>query len=262
MKRIFFFISAVILLTASHPWEGKRIAYLGDSITDPKILPEDKHYWAYLQEWLNTETYVYGISGHQWTHLTGQAEKRKKEHVDNVDAIMIFLGTNDYNSGVPLGEWFSYTTETVNANGKMVERRRRRPIFDKSTFRGRINYALDSLKRMYPTKQIVLMTPLHRGPAQFSEKNVQPSEEFCNSCGEYLDAYVNAIKEASNMWSIPVIDTHALSGLLPSREEHSIYVPGGNDFLHPNQAGHQRIALCLYYQLNAIPCCIDKPEAL
>ena len=262
MKRIFFFISAVILLTASHPWEGKRIAYLGDSITDPKILPEDKHYWAYLQEWLNTETYVYGISGHQWTHLTSQAEKLKKEHGDNVDAIVIFIGTNDYNTGIPIGEWYTETIEKANANGKEVERRRRNLVYDQSTFRGRINFALDSLKRMYPTKQIVLMTPLHRGPAQFSEANIQPSEEFCNSCGEYLDAYIQALKEASNIWSVPVIDTHALSGLLPSREEHSIYVPGGHDFLHPNQAGHHRLALCLYYQLNAIPCCIDKPEAL
>lgn len=258
MKRIFFFISAVILLTASHPWEGKRIAYLGDSITDPKILPEDKHYWAYLQEWLNTETYVYGISGHQWTHLTGQAEKLKKEHGDNVDAIMIFLGTNDYNSGVPLGEWFSYTTETVNANGKMVERRRRTPIFDESTFRGRINYALDSLKRIYPSKQIVLLTPIHRGPAEFSKSNVQPHEDFCNSCGEYLDAYIEVLKEASGIWSVPVIDIYSLCGLLPSRAEHSIYVPGGHDYLHPNQLGHHRLALCLYYQLTTLPCTFDE----
>lgn len=39
---------------------------------------------------------------------------------------------------------------------------------------------------------------------------IQPSEEFCNSCGEYLDAYVESLKEASNIWSVPVIDTHAL----------------------------------------------------
>jgi len=262
MKRLILIFLSAVALTASHPWEGKRIAYLGDSITDPKVLPEDTHYWAYLQEWLGAETYVYGISGHQWTHLPGQADRLWKEHGDNVDAIVIFLGTNDYNTGIPIGEWYTETIEKANANGKEVERRRRHLVYDQSTFRGRINFALDSLKRMYPTKQIVLMTPLHRGPAQFSEKNVQPSEEFCNSCGEYLDAYVNAIKEASNIWSVPVIDTHALSGLLPSRKEHSIYVPGGNDFLHPNQAGHQRIALSLYYQLNAIPCCIDKPEAL
>ena len=257
MKKLSFIFAAVILITASHPWQGKRIAYLGDSITDPSILPQDKHYWGYLQEWLNCETYVYGISGHQWTHLLGQAERLQKDHDDNVDAIMIFLGTNDYNSGIPIGEWYTEETEKVNFNGKEVERKRRSLVFDPSTFRGRINYALDSLKRMYPTKQIILLTPIHRGPAHFSESNIQPSEEFCNGCGEYLDAYIKSLKEASAIWSVPVIDTYSLCGLLPSRKEHSIYVPGGNDFLHPNQAGHHRIALCLYYQLNSIPCCLD-----
>lgn len=254
MKKIAFIILAVIALTASHPWQNKRVAYLGDSITDPRSLPEDPHYWSYLQEMLNTETYVYGISGRQWKHVLDQANKLKTEHGDEVDAIMIFMGTNDYNSGTPIGEWFTETTEVVNANGKMVERKRRDRIFDNSTFRGRINIALDSLKKMYPTKQIVMLTPIHRGFAQFSEKNVQPSEEYCNGCGEYIDAYVNSIKEASSIWSVPVIDLYSLSGLLPSLPEQSIYVPGGNDNLHPNAEGHRRIALCIYYQLQALPC--------
>ena len=262
MKRLIFIFAAVILLTASHPWEGKRIAYLGDSITDPRILEQDTHYWGYLQEWLNCKTYVYGISGHQWTHLLGQAERLKKDHNDDIDAIIIFLGTNDYNSGVPIGEWFTEETHKTNFNGKEVKRKRRSLVLDNSTFRGRINYALDSLKRMYPTKQIVLMTPIHRGPAQFSDTNIQPSEEFCNGCGEYIDAYVKALKEASEIWSIPVIDTYSLCGLLPSRKEHSCYVPGNNDFLHPNEDGHHRIALCLYHQLSSLPCCLDNLEQI
>ena len=125
--------------------------------------------------------------------------------------------------------------------GKEVKRKRRSLVFDNSTFRGRINYALDSLKRMYPTKQIVLLTPIHRGPAQFSDINIQPSEEFCNGCGEYLDTY-------------------SLCGLLPSRKEHSRYVPGENDFLHPNEEGHHRIALCVYHQLSFLPCRLDSLE--
>lgn len=254
MKKIAFLILAVIALTASHPWQNKRVAYLGDSITDPRTLPEDPHYWSYLQEMLDTETYVYGISGRQWKHVLDQANKLKTEHGDEVDAIMIFMGTNDYNSGTPIGEWFTETTEVVNANGKMVERKRRDHVFDNSTFRGRLNIALDSLKKMYPTKQIVMLTPIHRGFAQFSEKNVQPSEEYCNGCGEYIDAYVNSIKEASAIWSVPVIDLYSLSGLLPALPEQSMYVPGGNDNLHPNAEGHRRMALCIYYQLQALPC--------
>lgn len=117
MKRLSFIFFAVILLTASHPWQGKRIAY--------------------LQEWLDAETYVYGISGHQWTQVLGQAARLKQDHGDDVDAIMIFLGTNDYNAGVPIGEWFTETVEKTVANGKEVERKKRTPVFDNSTFRDR-----------------------------------------------------------------------------------------------------------------------------
>lgn len=49
MKKFAFIISSIIILTASHPWQGGRIAYLGDSITDPGTLRNDKHYWAYFR---------------------------------------------------------------------------------------------------------------------------------------------------------------------------------------------------------------------
>ena len=69
-----------------------------------------------------------------------------------------------------------------------------------------------------------------------------------------LANFLLSIKEASAIWSVPVIDTYSLSGLMPSRPEHEIYVPGGNDNLHPNTEGHRRLALCVYYQLMALPC--------
>lgn len=241
-------------LYVTHPWYGVRVAYLGDSITDPGTLGETPIYWNYLQEWLDITPLVYGKGGHQWHQLLGQAARLTKEHGDSFDAIIIFLGTNDFNAGVPIGEWFSEETVQVNADGKMVERVRRTPVFDLSTFRGRINFALDSLKRTYPSKQIVLLTPVHRAFAQFSDYNIQPDESYQNSCGEYIDAYIESIKEASSLWSVPVIDLYSLSGLFPMHKEQAEFFPGGNDWLHPDTDGHRRIAECLYYQLLTLPC--------
>ena len=132
---------------------------------------------------------------------------------------MIFIGTNDFNAGLPVGEWFTEEIVSVNADGEIVERVRRTPVFDDSTFRGRINKVLDNLKRTFPHKQIVLLTPIHRAFAKFGERNVQPDESYQNSCGEYIDAYIASIKEASSIWSVPVIDTYALSGLYPMHQE-------------------------------------------
>lgn len=240
--------------TVEHPWAGAKVAYLGDSITDPGVLKEDTHYWGFLQQWLDIEPLVYGRSGHQWHQIAGQADKLNAEHGDEFDAIMIFVGTNDYNAGVPIGEWFTEEKVTVNADGRQVERIRRVPVMDQNTYRGRINSVLDKLKRMYPTKQIVLLTPIHRAYAKFADHNVQPDESHQNACGEYVDAYIASIKEASAIWSVPVIDTYALSGLFPMHQEQQMYFPGGNDWLHPDQDGHRRFALCLYYQLLALPC--------
>ncbi|GAB6865084.1 hypothetical protein JCM10556A_17610 [Bacteroides acidifaciens] len=44
-----------------------------------------------------------------------------------------------------------------------------------------------------------MLTPLHRAFADFGETNVQPDENYQNSCGEYVDAYVQAVKEAGNI---------------------------------------------------------------
>lgn len=270
MKRIFMAALALLVCGAfndadasgrkkkdfsvEHPWAGAKVAYLGDSITDPGVLKEDTHYWGFLQQWLDIEPLVYGRSGHQWHQIAGQADKLNAEHGDEFDAIMIFVGTNDYNAGVPIGEWFTEEKVTVNADGRQVERVRRVPVMDQTTYRGRINSVLDKLKRMYPTKQIVLLTPIHRAYAKFADHNVQPDESHQNACGEYVDAYIASIKEASAIWSVPVIDTYALSGLFPMHQEQQMYFPGGNDWLHPDQDGHRRFALCLYYQLLTLPC--------
>ncbi|MGN1375281.1 MAG: SGNH/GDSL hydrolase family protein, partial [Prevotella sp.] len=92
-----------------HPWFGKRVAYLGDSITDPNSCSDNvpKKYWGFLNEWLDITPYVYGVSGRQWNDIPRQVEKLKKEHGDDVDAIIVFIGTNDYNAGVPVGRWFT-----------------------------------------------------------------------------------------------------------------------------------------------------------
>ena len=39
-------------LTFQHPWQGKRVAYFGDSITDPNIKASKVKYWGFLQQWL------------------------------------------------------------------------------------------------------------------------------------------------------------------------------------------------------------------
>jgi len=52
-----------------HPWKGKKVAYFGDSITDPNIKASKVKYWGFLQDWLGITPYVYGVSGRQWNDI-------------------------------------------------------------------------------------------------------------------------------------------------------------------------------------------------
>ena len=241
-----------------HPWKGKRVAYFGDSITDPRNSGSKKKYWGFLEDWLGITPYVYGVSGRMWNDIPRQTGLLQEEHGDSVDAILIFMGTNDYNTGIPIGEWFTEQEEQVMAGihetKHLVDRRHRYPVMSDSTYRGRINVALDYVKRMYPRKQIVLLTPIHRAEFYANEKNWQPREDYTNKCGEYIDAYVESVKEAGNLWAVPVIDLNALSGLYPLMDEMAQYFKNAeNDRLHPNDEGHRRMALTLMCQLATMP---------
>lgn len=263
MKRILILLSLLISLSASaqsiqHPWKGKKVAYFGDSITDPRNGASKNKYWSFLQQWLDITPYVYGVSGREWNDIPRQADKLNEEHKDSVDAILIFIGTNDYNNGVKIGEWYTEKEEEVmyghRETKKMTLRKRQYPCMDNDTYKGRINIAMKKVKSMYPDKQIVLMTPIHRSNFHANDKNWQCSEDYTNQCGIYLQEYVDAVKEAGNVWSVPVIDLNALCGLYPLLPEHGKFFHNSEtDLLHPNDAGHERMAKAIMYQLLTIP---------
>lgn len=239
----------------SHQWKGKKVAFLGDSITDKQRIGTQKCYWEYLAEMLGIEAFSYGINGNQMDGLLKQAQLLLQEHGQETDAIIVFAGTNDFNAGVPIGKWFEEVKrDAPMPNGKKAERTYHEMSTDTDTFCGRINRLMDYLKTNFPTQQIILLTPLHRGFAQFGDNNVQPEEAFTNSKGLFVNDYVQTIKEAGNVWAVPVIDLNSLSGLYPMNDSHVPYFHNGEtDRLHPNAEGHKRMAKTLMYQMMALP---------
>lgn len=237
-------------------WAGRRVALLGDSMTDKRTLgPDMLLWWEYLSQLLGFDaTYNYGRSGRQWHQIHGQSQTLWSEHQDQVDAILIFAGTNDYNAGVPIGEFFAYEEVPVEVKGPKVEVRKHRiPLMNDSTFCGRINMTLSYLKTQYPDASIVIMTPIHRGYAKFNEKNVQPDEYYCNAQGLFLEDYVDVLKKAAAYWSVPVVDLYANAGIVPNLDSNIKYIQrAANDRLHPSTEGQYRIAKVMQYVLPTI----------
>ena len=242
-------------------WNGARVAFLGDSITDARQLDYQDIYWHQLIPILGIEPYCYGISGRRCDDIKAQTEKLLSEHGQDVDAIIIFIGTNDFNGSVPLGQWFVEEVVAVNRNGQEYRVKHRSPVMDANTVRSDINKFMSFIKHAYPTKQVILLTPIHRAYFNCADNNVQPDENYANPLGLYIDDYVNVIKEAGNVWAVPVIDLNSICALYPLEPAHKQYFresakdPDGvrHDCLHPNTEGHLRISYALAYQLLGYP---------
>lgn len=242
-------------------WSGKRVCFLGDSITEGVGgLKVGERYFDLLGAEFGFEACGYGVNGASFLDLLKQAEKMHADHGDDVDAIFILAGTNNYYGAMPLGNWFDESVEIVAAQRgedgtpKIEERRTKREFsFDKNTFRGSINTVMSYIRHHYATKQIVLMTPIHRAFATFGPTNIQYSELYSNSIGLFIGDYVGVVREASSIWSTELIDLHRISGLFPLYDESAGYfLNSETDRLHPNQAGNMRMARAIASKLPAI----------
>jgi len=134
---------------------------------------------------------------------------RFSEMDDDASLIVVFGGTNDFGHGdAPIGQ--------------PSDR-------DPSTFYGACHYLMSGLIAKYPEARIVIMTPLHRA-----------TEDNKNINGVTLSFYVDIIKEVAAFYSLPVLDLWSVSGIQPRVDViKEKYCPDG---LHPNDAGHERMA--------------------
>lgn len=208
--------------------EGLKINFLGDSITQAHGIGDvENSYWNILKRECGLcEARGYGIGG---TRIARQSDEGKKwgleqwhhdfceryaEMDDDADVIVVFGGTNDYGHGdAPMGQMSDRTPYT---------------------FYGACHYLCEGLINKYPTAQVVIMTPLHR----LNEEN--DINEMGLPKNTHLEDYVAVIKEVAEYYAIPVLDLWSVSGIQPNIEANrKALAPDG---LHPNEAGHRRIA--------------------
>jgi len=239
-------------------WKGRCVVVFGDSISDPRY-DLWKQWWKWVGEDLGSEMLAYAVDGREWDDVPRQVETMKVENRADVDAFIIFVGTNDFNQNVPLGNWWEEALETVNRNGRLVQVKRRSPLFDRHTLRGRINIAMNKLKSEYPDRQIVLLTPIRRGYFSCDTTNVQPEDSYSNELGLFIGDYAAVVQEAGTVWSVPVIDTYSESGLLPSMPSFSDCCNRPDaDRLHPSTEGCRRLALTVSARLKSLPATFRK----
>ena len=240
---------------AGAQWRGRKVAFLGDSISAG--VGTKKGYWKFVEETLGVEQHVYAVSGHRWSDMMARIADMQKELGSDIDAIVVFIGTNDFGSGVPVGEWWTTNAIDTVFHGTPGKRIVRTPNVDVKTTRGAINVTLRYLKENWPDAQIILTTPVHRGIFAKSwrpKDQHQPDELHSNMLGLFVDDYVRVNREAADIWSCPLIDFFRDCGITPLVPSHGKYMNAPDwDRLHPNATGHQRMAALICSRLAALP---------
>ncbi len=198
--------------------EGARINFLGDSITEGVgTTAPDKVYHQLIKEKFGMEcAYNYGVSG---TRIARQSKPtvdalmfdlafgiRAEVMCRDVDAVVVFGGTNDYGHGdAHFGEIDSE---------------------DEWTFCGAVNALISKLKRDFPDAEIVFMTPLHR-----HDETIPTNPDF-----KILSDYADAMREICGKRGVKVIDLFEINPIDPKDAELE---PDG---LHPSDKGHVVLA--------------------
>lgn len=214
--------------------EGKKINFLGDSITEGHGTScVEKNYVSVFGRLSGATVRNYGIGG---TRIARQKLKSECERHDldfvqrademdsDADIVVVFGGTNDHGHGdAPFGSFDN---------------------MDVYTFYGAVRTLCEKLITKYPDATIVFMTPLHR------DEESKITKKHGVDTATNLKDYVDIIKEVAMYYSLPVLDLYACSGLQPAvdviREK---YMPDG---LHPSDAGAEIIAKRLLGFLKAL----------
>nr|WP_228711429.1 SGNH/GDSL hydrolase family protein [Klebsiella pneumoniae] len=202
------------------PWQGKGIGFLGDSITNTG------NYIAPLLSRTGMRQIAnYGVPGQG---VRTMADSLNATTIDAMDFISILGGTNDYGGNRRLG-----TIADARAD------------YDDTTVKSfyyDVFFVLNKIYTLKPAVRVMFSTPMKRGA--FESQPVYPA---ANSAGFTLPQYVQAIKEVCALFSVPVCDLFAESGL--NLYNLSVYT---GDNLHPNAAGGELMARRMAGSINQL----------
>ena len=200
-KRLLLLLVVLLGLFCSFTHKPLTWVALGDSITylnehqnetDHRIT---KGYMTRVTEKLPYIRYI--NQGHNGWTAGRIAQSFDQLGVSKADIYTIFLGTNDWWAGRPLGQLKDYQSNAGNG-----------------TVYGSFRIIIDKLRSLNPEARIVLITPMQRADFVylFNYKN-NAFGSYQPKNGQPLEAFAQAIDSIGRLERIPVIDLYHTRGL-------------------------------------------------
>ncbi len=200
MRKLFILIS-LVFLSASPQGQQKWVA-IGDSITylndhhDEAGNRITKGYLTLIHEKHPEITAINkGFNG--WT--SGDvANKIESLGLETADIYSVFLGTNDWWQGRPIGSWMDYQNSTGSR-----------------TIYGAFRIIVDKLRTLNKKAKIILITPMQRGDFVYlGDMTNNAYGSYRDKNGQTLKAVAMAIKDIANRENLAVVDVYHDSGIV------------------------------------------------
>ncbi|MVM39620.1 SGNH/GDSL hydrolase family protein [Spirosoma sp. HMF3257] len=200
MKNLVLLVTLVCLTSSIEHKELSWVA-IGDSITYlNEHLDEtgNRITKGYMTRVVDRLPYVkYTNQGHNGWTSGGIAREIETLGLTKADLYSVFLGTNDWWAGRPLGRLADYQQNTGN-----------------TTVYGSFRIIINKLRSLNPQAPIILITPMQRVDFVYLrnfKNNAYGSYKDKN--GQYLEAFANAIDSIGRFEKLPVVDLYHMSGL-------------------------------------------------
>jgi len=168
---------------------GDSITYLNNHLKETGNRVQ-KGYLDRVKDRLPNINYI--NQGHNGWTTVGIAKEIYKLGIVQSDLYSVFLGTNDWWSGIPVGSINDYINNTGTG-----------------TTCGAYRIIIDKIRSLNPNAKIVIITPMQRNDFVYvADANNNAFGSYKAKNGQTLEMFANAIAEIGKHENFPVVDLY------------------------------------------------------
>lgn len=254
--------------TSGAEYAGKTICFIGDSITAGVGASEPSNkFTTILSNLLGATERNKGTNGTTMStggHRTSKIVSLTANDIRGSDVVLISIGINDWTSAVKDGYYGGVLTYDANATYYTLG------TFgtdDTTTIYGAAKMWCDRVMELkaqseFANIKFFFSTPIITSYNSSLTETKDFDQSKTNIHGMVLRDICDAIIETCAAYKIPVFDMNRYSGIYYNSEEDKTTNLYFGDGLHPNDAGHAKIAETLYWYLLQNPSYVGEEETV